>query len=43
MMKETLIAKELLTPKFKPKIVRPKKGKDFKRQKINKTLTNKTT
>ena len=44
MKRRNFIAKELLTPKFKPKIVKPKKGKgSFKRQKINTSLTNKTT
>ena len=44
MKRRNFIAKELLTPKFKPKIVKPKKGKgSFKRQKINSSLTNKTT
>ena len=44
MKRRNYIAKELLTPKFKPKIVKPKKGKgSFKRQKINTSLTNKTT
>ena len=34
MKKRNFIAKELLTPKFKPKIVKPKKGKgSFKRKK----------
>ena len=32
MKRRNFIAKELLTPKFKPKIVKPKKGKgSFKR------------
>ena len=44
MKRRNFIAKELLTPKFKPKIVKPKKGKgSFKRQKVNTSLTNKTT
>ena len=44
MKRRNFIAKELLTPKFKPKIIKPKKGKgSFKRQKINTSLTNKTT
>ena len=44
MRKRNFIAKELLTPKFKPKIVKPKKGKgSFKRQKMNVSLTNKAT
>jgi stalled ribosome alternative rescue factor ArfA len=44
MKRRNFIAKELLTPKFKPKIVKPKKGKgSFKRQKVNISLTNKTT
>ena len=34
MKKRNYIAKELLTPKFRPKIVKPKKGKgSFKRKK----------
>ena len=33
--KKNLIAKDLFTKKYKPKIVRPKKGKgSFKRKKI---------
>ena len=44
MKRRNFIAKELLTPKFKPKVVKPKKGKgSFKRQKINTSLTNKET
>ena len=44
MKKRNYIAKELLTPKIRPKIVKPKKGKgSFKRQKINTSLTNRTT
>ena len=44
MKRRNFIDKELLTPKFKPKIIKPKKGKgSFKRQKINTSLTNKTT
>ena len=44
MKRRNFIAKELLTSKFKPKIVKPKKGKgSFKRKKINSSLTNKTT
>ena len=44
MKKRNYIAKELLTPKFRPKIVKPKKVKgSFKRQKTNTSLTNKET
>ena len=44
MKRRNYIAKELLTPKFKPKVVKPKKGKgSFKRQKTNTSLTNKET
>ena len=35
MKKRNFIAKELLTPKFKPKVVKPKKASSFKRKKKN--------
>ena len=36
MRKRNLIARDLLTKKYKPRIVKPKKGKgSFKRKKIN--------
>ena len=39
MKRRNFIAKELLTPKFKPKVVKPKKGKgSFKRKKKNMSL-----
>tara|TARA_Y100000741_G_scaffold96716_1_gene71837 strand:+ start:3462 stop:3581 length:120 start_codon:yes stop_codon:yes gene_type:complete len=37
--KRNLVAKELLTKKYKPRIVKPKKGKgSFKRNKRNKDI-----
>ena len=44
MKRRNFIAKELLTPKFKPKIVKPKKGKgSFKRKKKKYELENDAT
>tara|TARA_B100001175_G_C19231562_1_gene505537 strand:- start:566 stop:685 length:120 start_codon:yes stop_codon:yes gene_type:complete len=37
--KRNLVAKDLLTKKYKPRIVKPKKGKgSFKRNKKNKNI-----
>tara|TARA_Y100000741_G_scaffold361617_1_gene345932 strand:- start:238 stop:366 length:129 start_codon:yes stop_codon:yes gene_type:complete len=39
--KRNIIAKDLLTKKYKPRIVKPKKGKgSFKRNKVDKNIKN---
>ena len=39
MRKKNIIAKDLLTPKYKTRVVKPKKGKgSFKRDKHGKTI-----
>ena len=41
MKKKNLIAKDLMTSKYKPRVIKPKKGKgSFKRKKSLKSSTN---